>query len=109
MVRVFLSALQVYLRCATNLAQISDTQTIIVMACHDIETAVYSLSIRDFYMYKYDRVTSAAAKGFCYVVKKGDTLTSIAKTFKVKLPDLIAANKQCVPNPDELITTIPLV
>nr|AMJ52410.1 hypothetical protein [Rhizophagus clarus] len=53
-----------------------------------------------FALSAFTDVTSAAAKGFRYVVKKGDTLTSIAKTFKVKLPDLIAANKQCVPNPD---------
>ncbi len=37
-----------------------------------------------------------------YVVKSGDTLSSIAKKFDVKLEDLIAANTETLPNPDKL-------
>ena len=37
-----------------------------------------------------------------YTVKQGDTLSSIAKKFDVKLDDLIAANSETLPNPDKL-------
>jgi len=37
-----------------------------------------------------------------YVVQSGDTMSKIAKKFKVKLADLIAANAETIPNPDRL-------
>jgi nucleoid-associated protein YgaU len=37
-----------------------------------------------------------------YVVRSGDTLSSIAKQFGVTLDDLIAANRETIPNPDAL-------
>jgi hypothetical protein len=37
-----------------------------------------------------------------YVVQSGDTMSRIAKKFKVPLPDLIAANAENIPKPDEL-------
>ena len=37
-----------------------------------------------------------------YTVKSGDTLSSIAKKFDVKLDDLIAANTETLPDPDKL-------
>jgi hypothetical protein len=37
-----------------------------------------------------------------YVVKSGDTLSKIATQFDVTLDDLIAANKETLPNPDKL-------
>ena len=37
-----------------------------------------------------------------YIVQSGDTMSKIAKKFKVTLDDLIAANADTVPNPDRL-------
>jgi len=37
-----------------------------------------------------------------YVVQSGDTMSKIAKKFKLKLADLIAANAETIPNPDRL-------
>ena len=37
-----------------------------------------------------------------YIVQSGDTMSKIAKKFKVALDDLIAANADTVPNPDRL-------
>lgn len=45
---------------------------------------------------------SPAPTPFVYVVKQGDTLSSIADEFGVSLDDLIAANKATLPDPDKL-------
>jgi hypothetical protein len=37
-----------------------------------------------------------------YIVQSGDTMSRIAKKFKVALGDLIAANETTIPNPDQL-------
>ena len=37
-----------------------------------------------------------------YVVQSGDTLSGIAKKFKVTLADLIAANAETLPDPNKL-------
>jgi LysM repeat protein len=37
-----------------------------------------------------------------YVVQSGDTLSEIAARFNVSLDDLIAANQETVPNPDDI-------
>ncbi len=37
-----------------------------------------------------------------YIVKSGDTLSKIAAQFGVSLDDLIAANKETLPNPDKI-------
>jgi LysM repeat protein len=45
---------------------------------------------------------SPAPTPFVYVVKEGDTLSSIAVEFEVPLDDLIAANRATLPDPDKL-------
>jgi len=58
-------------------------------------------------------LTSAAAETFAptvvpeptpqvYIVQSGDTMSNIAKHFHVPLADLIAANKESIPNPNRL-------
>jgi nucleoid-associated protein YgaU len=37
-----------------------------------------------------------------YIVQSGDTMSKIAKRFHVTLDDLIAANRETIPNPDQL-------
>lgn len=41
-VYVFLPMLQIYLKCVTNMIQISEMQAIIVMTCHNIKTGLFT-------------------------------------------------------------------